>query len=89
MPTLSEVPGVIHTGNSAWGALGVGYLLGFRDFLLIGVDATADERTTGGRPKNLSHLPLLFRSALHQVTLATVGTMPGIPTKTLEQWMNQ
>ncbi|NIQ01582.1 MAG: norphogenetic protein [Nitrospinaceae bacterium] len=66
-PTLSEVPGTIHTGNSAWGALQLAVQLGYREIYLAGVDGTQDRRVEGGRPNNLSHLPLLFISALPQL----------------------
>lgn len=85
---LSEKQGAIHTGNSAYGALGLAYLKGYRDVLLVGVDGTQDARQSDGKtPNNLSHLPLLFRSALGQVNLATVGTMEGIPHTTLADWL--
>lgn len=84
---LCEHPGRIHTGNSAWGALGLAYHLGYRDVLLVGVDGTADERVSGGAPSNMSHLPLLFESALGQVRLSTVGRLGRVPHTTLEDWI--
>jgi hypothetical protein len=84
---LSDKPGRIHSGNSAWGALGLAYQLGFRDVLLVGVDGTQAERVSGGRPNNLSHLPALFRSALGQVRLHSVGHLRGIPRTTLADWL--
>ena len=85
---LCRVSGHIHTGNSAWGALGLAYHKGFRDVLLVGVDAdSAPRHSDGKQPRNLSHLPLLFRSALPQVRLYTVGHMVGIKTTTVEEWL--
>lgn len=85
---LCTEPGKIHSGNSAWGALGLAYHLGYDDVLLVGVDGTQDARISDKRsPNNLSHLHLLFQSALSQVRLRTVGTMKGIPQTTLEDWL--
>lgn len=86
---LSKEPGKIHSGNSAYGALGLAHHLGYTDVLLVGIDGTADVRQSDGRPpNNLSHLPLLFQSAMPQIKLATIGGMAGIPHTTLEDWMN-
>lgn len=85
---LCKTPGKVHSGNSAWGALGLAYHLGYTDVLLVGVDGTGDPRQSDRRrPNNLSHLPILFRSALGTVKLQTVGRMRGIPTTTLEAWL--
>lgn len=66
---LSETPGEIHTGNSAWGALQLAVQLGAKEILLIGVDATQDEYAIGqGRPRgSLAHVPNLFESAKDQL----------------------
>jgi len=61
---LSLVPGYIHAGNSAWGALQLAVHKGAKEILLIGVDGTSDERATGGYSKDLRHLPKLFASAV-------------------------
>ena len=88
-PGLCEDKGSIATGNSAYGALGLAYHLGFRDVALIGVDATADMRVEGGHSRNLSHLPLLFQSALAQVRVTSCGRMRGIPQMAFHEWMAQ
>lgn len=75
---LSKRIGEIHTGNSAWGALGLAYHLGATKVILVGVDASSDERLEGGKPNNLSHLPLLFESALDQVQLVNCGAMKSL-----------
>ena len=85
--TLCTRVGAVHTGNSAWGALGLAFHLGFRDVLLVGVDGSSAPRIEGGRPNNLSHLPLLFASALPQIKLQTVSVMSGIPKTTLAEWL--
>lgn len=56
--------GSINTGNSAWGALQLAYKMGCTKAALVGVDANEQERLEGGKPNNLSHLPLLFESAM-------------------------
>lgn len=86
---LSTIDGCINTGNSAWGALGLAYHLGFRDVLLVGVDGTDDPRIEGGRCNNLSHLPLLFESAIGQVRLHSVGKLGNIPQMRLDEWLMQ
>lgn len=53
----------IHSGNSAWGAIQLAYHLGARRVVLVGVDATQDIKPDGSAPNNLSHLPMLIRSA--------------------------
>lgn len=73
--TLSEYEDCIHTGNSAWGALGLAYILGAKRVALVGVDADGQPRVEGGRPGNLSHLPMLFESALGQIDLVNCGAM--------------
>lgn len=85
---LSEVPGRIHTGNSAYGALGWAYLLGYRRVLLVGVDGTAHRRVSDGRrPRPLVHLPFLFEQALGQVDLSSVTRLGRVPRVTLAEWL--
>jgi len=88
--TLNEDPTCINTGNSAYGALGLAYHLGFRDVLLVGVDGTMQPRLSDKkRPNNLSHLPELFESTLHQVKLSSISRLGNkIPKVTLEEWLN-
>ncbi|ECZ5819429.1 norphogenetic protein [Salmonella enterica] len=86
--TLSEDETKIHNGNSAWGALGLAHHLGFKNVALVGVDATQELRVhTGGIPNNLSHLPLLFRSALPQINVVSCGKLNSIPQMSLKQWL--
>jgi hypothetical protein len=90
VPGLCEEPGAIHTGNSAWGALGLAYHLGFRYVLLVGVDGTQDRRLSDGKaPHNLSHLPMLFETARRQVDLQTVGHLGGITHTSLTDWLEE
>lgn len=88
VPTLCTEHGCIHTGNSAWGALGLAYHLGAERVALVGVDASGDERIEGGRCRNLGHLPLLFESALPQISLINCGAMrSAVPKMTIEEGM--
>ena len=64
---LSEDPRSIHTGNSAYGALGLAYHMRPAHILLYGIDGSRHDRATGGRPNRLDHLPLLFASAVPQL----------------------
>jgi len=85
---LSDRPGYIHSGNSAYGALGLAYHLGFTKIALVGVDGSSDPRIEGGHPHNLSHLPLLFASALNQINVVSCGFLPGLQQQSLEDWLN-
>ncbi|HBP8874090.1 TPA: norphogenetic protein [Escherichia coli] len=84
---LSEKKTQIHTGNSAYGALGLAYHLGFNDVALVGIDATDQERIGGGQPNNLSHLPLLFASALPQINVVSCSHLAGIPQMMFAEWL--
>ena len=83
---ICKEPGGIHTGNSAWGALGLAWHLGYRNVALLGVDASTDERVEGGRSGNLSHLPLLFASALPDMRVVSCGALASVPQMTFEEW---
>lgn len=86
VPGLSERQGVIHSGNSAYGAVGLAYLMGFKHVALIGIDGTNEARVEGGCPANLSHLPLLFSSAREQLNIMSCGKLAGVPFIPFEQW---
>lgn len=85
---VNTEPGRINTGNSAWGAVGLAWHLGFRDIALVGVDASDEPRVEGGKCNSLSHLPLLFASAAPEVQLTSCGRMvaEGVPNKTFGEW---
>ncbi|MGC6061435.1 hypothetical protein [Enterobacter kobei] len=87
VPGLCTTPGKIHTGNSAWGALGLAYHLGFNHVALTGVDATDEPRIEGGNSKCLSHLPLLFASARPQINVVSLGKLNSVPQYTLHDWL--
>lgn len=83
---ICKTPGAIHTGNSAWGALGLAWHLGFRDVALVGVDGCNGSRVEGGTPGNLSHLPLLFASAAPDMRVTSCGALTGIPRQPFGEW---
>lgn len=83
---LCEEPGKIHTGNSAFGAIGLAFHMGIRRILLVGIDATSDSRIEGGQPNDLSHLPILIQSAQGQVDISSVSAGAGVPVVTVEEW---
>lgn len=88
---ICETPGKIHTGNSAWGALQLAYHMGADKVALVGVDASQESRVEGGKPNNLSHLPLLFNSAIGQIDFVNCGEMesdvPKMTIKDAMQWL--
>jgi hypothetical protein len=86
VPGICKEQGRIHTGNSAWGALGLAWHLGFRDVALIGVDASTEARVEGGCSGNLSHLPMLFASALPDMNVVSCGALDSIPQMTFKDW---
>lgn len=83
---ICKARGCIHTGNSAWGALGLAWHLGFRDVALVGVDASTQHRVEGGAPGNLSHLPLLFASALPDMRVVSCGALDSVPQLNFKEW---
>ena len=85
-PGLSDDPTVIHSGNSAFGAVGLAYHMGARKVMLVGVDGTQDRRLEGGRPFRLDHLHALFETCTDKVELVSCGLLKsnGIPTMTRE-----
>lgn len=61
----------IHSGNSAYGALGLAFHMGAKRIAVFGVDATREPYGLGGygRPRGeLDHLPELFASSLSQLS---------------------
>lgn len=86
VPGLAEKKSQIHSGNSAYGALGLAYHLGVTEVALVGVDASREKGICGGWPNNLSHLPGLFASARPQINVVSCGAMGGIPQMTFEEW---
>lgn len=68
----------IHTGNSAYGALGLAFHMMPRRIALY-VDATQETRVDGGTPGPLNHLPYLFLSAIPQLEEAGIDVR--VPTR--------
>jgi hypothetical protein len=69
---LSEDPGTVNSGNSAFGALNWAYHMRPEEIHLYGVDGTQEDRATGGKPGKLRHLPDLFESAVLQLKKAGI-----------------
>lgn len=95
VPGISTQDGQINSGNSAWGALQLACKMGARRVVLVGVDASREPRVEGGAPNNLSHLPLLFESALGTPGFEFVncGAMQSrVPQMSIEggmRWLSQ
>jgi len=68
-------------GNSAFGALGIAYLMGARRIAIIGLDATRETYARGvGRPRGgIDHVPGLFATALPQLERRGAEVMNGSP----------
>ena len=63
---LSNDKGVIHTGNSAFGALGLAYHMGAKNVILLGVNGDLGNRFDGTNcAGSIEHLPKLFKSAVY------------------------
>lgn len=68
---LSNDPSEIHTGNSAYGALGLAYHMKPKNIILLGVNGDAGKRYDGSQSiGSLSHVPKLFASAAPQLDQA-------------------
>src|SRR5690625_600210 len=76
---LSEDKNAIHTGNSAFGALGLAYHLCPQRVVLLGVDGTQERRVDGGYSRTLKHLPELFSSAVPQLRKRKIDVVNGSP----------
>ncbi|MAY26188.1 MAG: norphogenetic protein [Polycyclovorans sp.] len=76
---LSEDPGAIHTGNSAYGALGLAYHMRPKRIVLCGVDADDQPRIDGKMTRSLAHLSMLFESALPQLRGAGIEVVNASP----------
>ena len=76
---LSEDKNAIHTGNSAFGALGLAYHLRPQRIALLGVDGTQERRVDGGYSRTLKHLPELFASAVPQLHERKIEVVNGSP----------
>lgn len=83
---LSENPMCIHTGNSAYGALGLAYHMKPKKIVLLGVDATPEigYAYLDGRPRGmLFHLPNLFSSAALQLKEKNIQVLNGSAQSTV------
>lgn len=81
-PGLSEDASAVHSGNSAYGGLGIAYHMRPRKIAIFGLDATQDQYGIGGagRPRGLlTHLPQLFASAVPQLLSRGISVVLGSP----------
>lgn len=95
---LSEDPSVIHTGNSAWAALGLAYHMQASKIALVGVDGTQEAYGVGqGSPRgDLSHLSALFATAKAQIkrrgaSIRSTGKLAAFDRETPKEvikWLN-
>jgi hypothetical protein len=81
---LSKNPNEIHTGNSAYGALGLAFHMRPTRIALLGVDGKGDGYFydvpgEASAPGCLTHLPRLFRSALADLQSRKVQVVNGSP----------
>jgi hypothetical protein len=82
---LANDPESIHTGNSAFGALGLAWHMRPRRIALLGVDGTrAPYAFQSGCPRGqMTHLPDLFASAMAQLQNGCVEVVNGSPRSTV------
>lgn len=72
--------GVIHTGNSLYGALNLVYFDSPRKVGILGLDGSTSVSAGGGhKPNNLSHLPMLFESTVPQLAEKNIEVKNGSP----------
>lgn len=83
---ISEDPEAIISGNSAFGALQLGCLMGGTRFALIGIDGTREPYAHGTRRPtwNFRHLPSLFRAAGPQLRARGASIINGSPHSAVE-----
>lgn len=76
----------IHSGNSAWGALGLAWHMAPQDIVLIGVDGSSDGYAyVDGKPsRSLRHLPALFASCVGQMTQRGITVVNGSPDSAVD-----
>jgi len=86
---LSEDPTGIHCGNSAYGALGLAYLMGAKRIALLGVDGVAKAGyawRAERQPRDLQHIARLFASACEQLKDAGVAVVVGSKDSKVKCW---
>jgi len=92
-PGMSNEPDSIHSGNSAWGALGIAHHMGAEKIGIVGVDGDKKARISGGRPNSLTHLPWLFSTyngpaeVVNGSPESTVTCFPKLTVKEVLQWL--
>jgi hypothetical protein len=80
MKGLSEKSDSIRTGNSGFGAFNMAYLMGAKNILLLGVDATRGYFYNNLKiTRSLNHLPQMFEDSLPQLKSRGVKVINGSP----------
>lgn len=71
----------VASGNSAFGALNIAFLLGAQKIAMIGVDGSREAYAFGSRlpRKNFNHLPNLFKTAMFQLKSRKIEVINGSP----------
>lgn len=96
-PGLSDDPRGVHTGNSAYGALGVAWHMGARMIAFLGLDGGGGYAFGCGEPRSLGHIPALFATAVPQLmargvrvanasTLSRVSCFERVKAEALPVW---
>lgn len=85
---LSDDPTGIHCGNSAYGALGLAYLMGAKRIALLGLDVGLKGYAwhEESAPRDLQHVPWLFESAAKQLKRAGVSVVVGSRESSVRTW---
>lgn len=75
---LSTDASAIHTGNSAYGALGLAYHMKPKNIILLGVNGDSGKRYDGTQcAGSITHLPSLFATAIPQIEEAGIVLLNG------------
>lgn len=82
---LADAPNEIHSGNSLYGALNLVYHDKPDKIGILGLDGNSLPSKGGGHvPKNLSHLPKLFSSAVEQLETHDIKVKVGNKTSSVD-----
>ena len=85
VPGLSRTVGYLHTGNSVYVALGLAYLADAEKIVILGLDGDKSPSfIENHKPRNLSHLPILFSSAKPQLDELGIEVVVGSPESAVD-----
>lgn len=85
---LARDKGMIHTGNSAWGALQLAVHMEPRKIGLFGVDGQGPYHY-GGNPRDLTMMPELFASSVLQLKQLGIEVRNGSPKSLVDCFQRQ